>query len=131
MGNMASQKSTTEAALDEDLDRIAAECTRMLESEELYAICTSKNYAKQYDSAPEKHRVEKMQELVAEGHRLTSEQIQSLEDMSAQCSSSAANEASCGDLNWAYESDANAERILKYLEVYHSILSGNFVTYSS
>lgn len=92
-------------------------------SEEISNICLSGSQDK-YDDTPEPEKIKQLQALVGQGQRLNDEQINKLKATSESHSDRAYEESRAGDLNWSYESNADAKRILKYLEVYNAALQG-------
>jgi len=56
--------------------------------------------------------------LVSAGARMSDGQLEELEASAKSYEDSSNNESSAGDLNWSYESQANADRIRNYVKAY-------------
>merc|ERR1712224_979285 len=110
-----------EETLEQDLARIEAEQSGS--SEEIYNICMYKDLNDKYNDTPEPEKVEQLQALVAQGQRLNDEQINKLKAISESHSDRSDREADAGDLNWSYESQADADRIVNYLKEYANAIA--------
>ena len=90
-------------------------------ADQLLALCRSDNRQEKYNSDPQQEILAQMKDLVAGGARLSDEQLADLEAAAKRCADQASDESSAGDLNWSYESRANADRIRNYVNVYQKM----------